>query len=298
VSLVIILAMESVTVFATEVGGSLSPDSRNVLYGNAGDENTAQQQGYTTEQVNEAIKKTEGIKTTPVEEIIKNTNTKPEFDENNERVTNITSGKIFEKNEGKVYEYNSPGTSSTTNRGDGRISSSVIQNDDKYPPQDMTRDAIEKSIAVIEASEEAGNAVGAQLEGSRFADVDPTVGASRENIKVTYPGVTTNDSNKVGAFHIDDNGRVETLEANVVTDGVIDVKPPNSFSPIIVVKFDKPVPGLTYEIEYTSSSVDLSTITGATSPKTAEAEPFKTLAVLAMIALAGVAICTRKITNK
>jgi hypothetical protein len=279
-------------VFATEVGGSLSPDSRNVLYGNAGDENTAQQQGYTTEQVNEATKKTEGIKTTPVEKIIKNTNTKIEVDENAGKITNTTSGKTFEKNEGKVYEYNSPGMNSTTNRGDGRISSSVIQNDDKYPPQDITRDAIEKSIAVIEASEEAGNAVGAQMEGSRFADVDPTASVSGENIKFTYYGVTPNDSNKVGAWHIKADGSVERLEANVVMDGVIEVKPPNSFSPIIVVKFDKPVPGLTYEIDYTSSAVDISTITGATSPKTAEADPFKTLAVLALIAIAGVVICS------
>jgi hypothetical protein len=134
------------------------------------------------------------------------------------------------------------------------------------------------------------------------ADIQGTIGDDG-SIDLNAPNIKKGDN--VYVLH-KVNGVWQPEKSEVLEDGVITLKGLTSLSPFIIFKVDKDVSALTAasaETDYTQPNASLTngtagTVSGATSPKTAEAEPYKTVAALAIIAIAAAAVCSRKITNK
>jgi uncharacterized protein YxeA len=304
VSIVALLAMESMTVFATETGNG-SPTSQDYLYGDlTTGEVITQQQGYTTEQVAETTKAVEEVKNTTVDEIIKETNVKLEVDTSTGKVTNATSGKTFEKKEEtKAYQYNPVGGNPNVFNSGNEPGAKTIRNEEKYVAQEMKSEDVQKSVAMVEKMDGIGKNVNSQVQGALFADIEPkdsgdSSSSSGNDIEITDSSAEVGQDSLYAGMHIMDNNKVEYLKVTVKEKGVISLERPSSFSPIIIVKFDKPVPGVTYDIDYTTSSAatESNTIAGATSPKTAEADPYAI--IIALAAVMCIIVCNKKIAEK
>jgi hypothetical protein len=323
VSIVALLAMESMTVFATETGtggGSPASQSQGVQEEIAaqgtlsGDLTTGEvitrQQGYTTEQVTKATKEVDEVSKKTADEIIKETKTEIKADEATGTLTNVTSGKKFVKTEeGKAYQFKPEGSISNANVFDNvkETGLNTIRNDDRYVEKEVSLENAQKGIAVVERADSIAQNVNSQMLGAMMMDIEQSdsndaPSSQDDDIEVRDPSAQMGQDSLYATAHFYNDGKeVEFLPTTVKEQGILAVqKSKYGFSPFVIIKFDKPVPGLTYDIDYTTSSAatESSTIAGATSPKTAEADPYKTAAAFALIAIAGAAICSRKITNK
>jgi hypothetical protein len=311
VSIVALLAMESMTVFATESGtGRPSPNSSNVLTGNAGSDTTNANNSTDTTTVTTPAVTTPQLtslgSTTTTENGVKTTTT---------TFVSNTTDSSGEKKTVTVTTKDDDGTitvqtSSTTKTFNLSNAVKVAQDTDSPEKNDissgsskttlivLTEETISKSTATATlTAEELSESQGATALSTSIVDVEGELDDNK-GLKLQASNVKKGDP--VYVLHYDEStGEWEVCEAVVDADGMISITVPSGrLSPFIIIKLDKEVTSeITPSTDYTSKPAT-NTVSGATSPKTAEAEPYKTVAALAIIAIAAAAVCSRKITNK
>jgi hypothetical protein len=294
-SLVMVLAMESVTVFATE--GAPSPNSGNVLYGSVADTIAT-----TTEQVAE-------VKTTVTAKLeVKETTTNAD----GSKTTTLGSGlkdangvektvAVTEKTDGTIAVATSTGTTTTFKEAAG---SNVIQSTSSKevaqiaPADTMTKFGALTNDAKVEAVAKAADVV---------ENLQQTTGASADSVSI-FEATGDVDENggwnlsvagaKVGDPYLvlhNRNGVWVQCEATINAAGNLYIIS-GSKSPFIVIKLDKAVSGITStsattEADYTTQSVT-NTVSGDVSPKTADAYPYA--ATIAAISIIAIAVCGKK----
>jgi hypothetical protein len=329
-SLVMVLAMESVTVFASEspTGSSgleqveeqeqtttttttttpattvTTPDSGDVLYGNV--------ESTTTEELT--------IDNLDVAEITDNVEVATATDENgNETIitvdTNSNDEWVFERKEkgedkGEGVLLSKKTTGEVKNE---TLLDIKLNKDQGHETKPLTDKEKKESTAVVRHADSIGKANDANLDGAYFVSaegsVDERTGKPDKPVTFDVPNANNNiKSDNCTIIHIMENGKTENLGATYSNGKITSVKTPSSYSPFILLVFDKPVPGLTTEIDYTTQSSALTngvystesatnsgTIAGAVSPKTNDAYPYA--ACVALIALACGLVCTRKLAK-
>jgi hypothetical protein len=277
-SLVMVLAMESVTVFATE--GSPSPNSGNVLYGNAGDDSiTGDVAASTLDNISaEAIASTVEVA----------------IDETTGTVT-TDAGLVFEKDEDNALVL----TQTTTGSLD--LSGIVVKLEKElgHVTEAFTAAETKLTASVAQYASNLGTRSGANLKISYAVSAQGTVdenGKPNSLVEFSVSGTSIVDGN-VTIIHVTDNGTTENLGATVKGGKITSKKIPSSYSPFVLLVFDSPVPGLTTDIDYTTQGSvyvngESSTVSGDVSPKTADAYPYA--ACVAAIAVVAVVACSKK----
>jgi hypothetical protein len=277
-SLVMVLAMESVTVFATE--GSPSPNSGNVLYGNAGDDTiTGDVAASTLDNLSaEAIASTVEVT----------------IDETTGTVT-TDAGLVFEKDEDNALVL----TQNTAGSLD--LSGIVIKLEKElgHVTEAFTAAETKLTASVAQYASNLGTRSGANLQISYAVSAQGTVdenGKPNSLVEFSVSGTSIVDGN-VTIIHVTDNGTTENLGATVKGGKITSKKIPSSYSPFVLLVFDSPVPGLTTDIDYTTQGSvyvngESSTVSGDVSPKTADAYPYA--ACVAAIAVVAVVACGKK----
>jgi hypothetical protein len=318
-SLVTILAMESITVFATETTGTPSPNSRNVLtgdvlYGNA---------GTTTEVIETTTEQVATVETTATAKIeIKETKTNAD----GSTTTTLGSGTKDANGVEKSFE--------VTKKIDGTLS--VLSSSTGVTTTFMASTGSTGGNVIIQSTTSREKATIAPTEGAKFIEFTNTKLAEvltkaadfTENIMQTtgaiVEAITTFDAQDVKfdndgyatfaysesydgmpvvVLHEGNNGweRVESKAEN----GQIRVR---SFtaSPFIIMKLDKDVSGITTtatasDADYAQPNASITngesnTVSGDLSPKTADEIPYA--ATVSVIAIACIIACTRKRATK
>jgi hypothetical protein len=277
-SLVMVLAMESVTVFATE--GSPSPNSGNVLYGNAGDDTiTGDVAASTLDNLSaEAIASTVEVT----------------IDETTGTVT-TDAGLVFEKDEDNALVL----TQNTAGSLD--LSGIVIKLEKElgHVTEAFTAAETKLTASVAQYASNLGTRSGANLQISYAVSAQGTVdenGKPNSLVEFSVSGTSIVDGN-VTIIHVTDNGTTENLGATVKGGKITSKKIPSSYSPFVLLVFDSPVPGLTTDIDYTTQGSvyvngESSTVSGDVSPKTSDAYPYA--ACVAAIAVVAVVACGKK----
>jgi hypothetical protein len=277
-SLAMVLAMESVTVFATETG-STSPNSGNVLYGNAGDEVSVE--AVTLDNVSiDAL-------TSSVEVTI---------DEATGTVTSDT-GLVFVKDEDNGLQL------TQTAAGSLDLTNVVIKldKDNGHDTKEFTASEAKAAVAVANYAANLGTSAGAEVQISYAVNVEGSVdenGNPNAQVEFSVSGANIVTGN-VTIIHVTDDGKTENLGAEVKGGKIVSKKIPSSYSPFVLLVFDSPVPGLTTDIDYTTSASltgDAGTVSGDVSPKTADAYPYA--ASIAVISLVAIAVCSKKLANR
>lgn len=176
-----------------------------------------------------------------------------------------------------------------------------------------TSEDVEKTVANVNSKLSTAAGVADVLEKAGVADAtatadnkDATVktevvsvlnltGTAGAKVTVTVPGIVAGD--KVVVLHIKDDGTSEYLAATVDANGKITFTAP-SFSTFAIVKVTVSAPEkVSYNgwagYPWGATTETAAATTAATSPKTADAAPV--LPVLAVICLAGVVVCGKKV---
>jgi hypothetical protein len=280
-SLVTILAMESVTVFATENTGAPSPNSGNVLYGDV-----------TTAQV-----ASETFSNASVEEIVNSVVV--QIDEESGTVA-TDAGLVFQKDEDNGLKL--IGTAV------GTVLSEIVVSLDKSEGHTTTPFTVEETkaaVAVAQVASNLGKTVGANVQVSYAVNVESSTnenGEQNTNVSFNVGGKGKVKAANSTIIHIKHDNTTENLGAKEDENGnIVPERAASSLSPFILLVFDTPVPGLTTDVDYSSQSTMLtngesSTVAGDVSPKTADAKPYT--AMIAMLSIACVAVCTRKLAKR
>jgi hypothetical protein len=286
-SLVMVLAMESVTVFATEatVGGSGSPSTGNVLYGNAGDDTiTAEVAAVTLDNMS-------------VEEL--SNTVEITIDEASGTVASDT-GLEFKKDEDAGLQL------TQTKQGVTPLPNITIKvnKEQGHTTKALTTAETKVSVAITQYASDLGEKVGANVQTSYAVSVEGSVdesGKPDKPVEFSVSGANIVNGN-ITIIHSTDDGRTENLGAEYKNGKITSKKIPSSYSPFVLLVFDSPVPGLTTDIDYSTQATSLTTgesntISGdATSPKTADAYPYA--ATVAVVAIACVFACSKKIARR
>jgi hypothetical protein len=276
-----VLAMESVTVFATE--GSPSPNSGNVLYGDV-----------TT--VSELDNVSADAIASTVEVVI---------DEETGTVT-TDAGLVFEQDEDNALVL------TQTSTGSLDLSGIVVKLEKElgHVTEAFTAAETKLTASVAQYASNLGTKAGANLQISYAVSAEGTVdenGKPNSLVEFSVSGTSVVDGN-VTIIHITDSGVTENLGATVKGGKITSKKIPSSYSPFVLLVFDSPVPGLTTDIDYTTSSTLTNgaagtgyttasgTVSGDVSPKTADAFPYDVF--VAVIAVAAVAVCGKKLATR
>jgi hypothetical protein len=317
VSLVTILAMESVTVFATETGtGNGSPNSLTIsgdyLDGNAG--NTVETVVTTQEQVT-TVQVTATAKIEVKETKTNNDGSKTTTLASDTKDTTTGVSKTFEvteKTDGTLSVVSSTGAKNDfieTNKGtkgDTLIQCTTTRETATIKPSDDTKfneftnevklEVIAKSQDYKEKLEET---TGATVESITAFDAQGGEVDEYGWWEVAWDEAVEGMSNVVLHKEGNDWKQVKSESKN----GYLRVQ---SFtkSPFIVMKLDKNVSGITtteVDTDYTQPNASLTngatgTVSGATSPKTAEADPYAI--IIALAAVICIIVCNKKIAEK
>jgi hypothetical protein len=275
VSLAMVLAMESVTVFATETG-STSPNSGNVLYGDVTSVAATTLENVSIDALTSAVEVT--------------------IDETTGTVSTDT-GLVFEKDEDNGLQL------TQTASGALDLTGVVIKLDKEngHETKAFTASEAKAAAAVANYAANLGTSVGAEVQVSYAVNVEGSVDENgKPNAQVEFSVSGKNIASKnVTIIHVTDAGITENLGAEVTADGKIRSKKiPSSYSPFVLLVFDSPVPGLTTDIDYTTASLtsDAGTVAGDVSPKTADAYPYA--ASIAVVSLVAIAACSKKLANR
>jgi hypothetical protein len=308
VSIVALLTMESMTVFATETGtgtGRPSPNSSDVLTGNAGDTvETTNEQVATVNaavtakvEVKETKTNDDGSKTTQVHAGIKDIQGLEITIEVTQRLDNVIQVNV---SDGTKNEYVDQKDEKIIYSTTAKTKAEIAPADNMTQMETLTEtkkiESTAKATAVVNELRNIGAEAESVTIGDFTGDVDEKGGW---NLRVE--GAKIGDSFLV--MH-DNNGWGQS-KAWVTKDNNLYIQS-GSKSPFIIIKLDKNISGITtteVDTDYTQPNASLTngetgTVSGYLSPKTEEAEPYKAVAALALIAIAGVAVCSRKITNK
>jgi hypothetical protein len=132
----------------------------------------------------------------------------------------------------------------------------------------------------------------AKLDGLDMDGIAFNVTSSGQDLTISFMDgrieEADNYNGMVKVFHLLPSGEWEE-PTFMCQDGMINVHFQNGFSPVLIVKYSK-------SADYTEKPA--TTISGATSPKTSEADPYKIAATLILLALTGTVICSKKLINK
>jgi hypothetical protein len=317
VSIVALLAMESMTVFATESGtgsGSInSRETQDYLYGDY--VTVTEEQLSTINTVSSAklevsepeVDETTGTKTYTVSTKTADSSGTESQTQSQTVVTVNKEGTSF-----TVAVENEDATTTTVEFSKDEVSKlikslSAPENNEVSGKEGTSigtlteKEAVEVIAKAVSVAKELQN-LGTNAISITGADIQGTV---RDDGSIVLSASGVNKGDYVYVLHLVD-GVWKTEMAEVREDGEITLIGLKSLSPFIIIKVDKDVSALTAasaETDYTQPNASLTngaagTVSGATSPKTAEAEPYKTVAALAIIAIAAAAVCSRKITNK
>jgi hypothetical protein len=315
VSIVALLAMESMTVFATETGtGSGSPTAQGYLYGDVTVEVTKEQMEAINTVTSAKLEVSE-----PVEDKATGTKTYTVS-----TTTTDSSGTESQTQSQTVVTVNNEGTSFSV----------AVENDDATTTTvEFSKDEVSKLIKSLSAPEtnnvsgKDGTSIGTLTEKEAVEVIAKAVSVAKELEKYSANALSITSADIQGTVRDDGSvvlsasgvkkgdyvyvlhkvdGVWKTEMAEVKEDGEITLIGLKSLSPFIIIKVDKDVSALTAasaDTDYTQPNASLTngetgTISGYLSPKTAEAEPYKAVAALALIAIAGAVICSRKLINK
>jgi hypothetical protein len=252
-SLVAVLAMESVTVFATETTPSSNTrnvETYNVLTG-------------ATDGTGVSVSVTANADGTFTAET--SSGTKLEF-----------------KSGGKILQ-----STSTTE-------TSAISTDGNTQLVEMTKETIvlmaSQTASVVS---EMATTYGAEALSVAAVDIEGTLDA---NGGLTIAASNIKKGDFVYVLHYNKaTSSWEKCEAVVNDDGSISVTVPSgTLSPFIIIKFDKDVTSEVAGTDYSAQTVT-NTVSGDVSPKTADAEPYT--AMIALISVACIAVCTKKLAK-
>jgi hypothetical protein len=280
-SLVMVLAMESVTVFATE--GAPSPNSGNVLYGNAGDSTiTGDVAAATLDNVSVAT-----IASTVEVTIDDATGT-----------VAIDTGLVFTKDADNGLQL----TQTTAGALDLTGVVVKLEKDSSQVTKAFTAEETKSSVAVAQYASDLGKNAGSNLQISYAVSVEGSVdesGKPNKPVEFSVSGKSIVNGN-VTIIHVTDSGVTENLGATVSNGKITSKKIPSSYSPFVLLVFDSPVPGLTTDIDYATQSTSLTngesaTVSGDVSPKTADAYPYDI--VVTVLAVAAIAVCGKKLAK-
>jgi hypothetical protein len=260
-SLVMVLAMESVTVFATEIN---SPGTSTVSTSTVTEINL--QEGYvksTDADGNETTWLVDEDATVMAFETTVSGDT-------DATTTSISATTVTSSNGGTVTK-NKISTESMKLLTD---KFNEIKANAKSDGQDVTR------CVAIDLS----------YTGSTNAD-------GSVSISINIPGINAENAKNTVVMHFNTSKGVWE-QVNFVynpntrlCDAVM-----KSFSPFLILELTGSVVGLTTDANYSTQSTSLSTISGNTSPKTADAYPYA--ATVAVVAIACVFACSKKIARK
>jgi hypothetical protein len=238
VLIVALLAMESVTVFATEVGGTPSPTAQDYLYGDV-----------TTGQ------------TLSGDVVMLNGETNSDLRLYRLR---LNSGVITESNDVVI--------------GMIEVGDSGLNELDDIAAYNSSREKL------IELAEQA------KLDGLDMDGIAFNVTSSEQDMTISFMDSRIEEADNyngmIKVFHLLSSGEWEE-PTFMCQDGMINVHFQNGFSPVLIVKYSK-------SADYTEKTV--TTISGATSPKTSEVDPYAILTVL--ISIVCIVVCTKKIAKK
>jgi hypothetical protein len=309
-ALVLVLAMESVTVFATESVTSRTEEVSGNNDSDDDDTDTTPTTTTTTTTTNQAVagpdnglflygdagsgETSETLDEVDAEELIKDVEL--EFNEEEGTFEDTKKGMVFEDNK----ESNEITLIKTPYKDMDKWNLWLDEEKDHHKEGFTPK---EKAVVTgaVEFAHDLGTKAGANMlvaysvnaEGAedRYGNPTTEVSFKSNNMKFQQDYCTI--------LHYGEDGQIHNLYANVSPDGytVTAAEKSISYSPFILLVFDSPVPGLTTRIDYADSTVKNETVVGAVSPKTAEAEPYKMLALFALITIAGAAIFARKLAD-
>jgi hypothetical protein len=281
-SLVMVLAMESVTVFATE--GAPSPNSGNVLYGNAGD---------STITGDVAAATLDNLSVATIASTVEVT-----IDEATGTVASDT-GLVFAKDADNGLQL------TQTAAGALDLTGIIVklEKDISQVTKAFTAEETKSSVAVAQYASDLGKNAGSNLQISYAVSVEGSVdesGKPNKPVEFSVSGKSIVNGN-VTIIHVTDSGVTENLGATVSNGKITSKKIPSSYSPFVLLVFDSPVPGLTTDIDYATQSTSLTngesaTVSGDVSPKTADAYPYA--ATIAAISIIAIAACTKKLVKR
>lgn len=199
-----------------------------------------------------------------------------------------------------VFGANSPTTGDTTPVDTEKVE---VAADAATAVTEVTGAASEKATAaeVKDAANKVATVVEDGYKGTVAAVIKLTAAGEADengnyNITVTVPSIKAGAD--VFVLHIHDDGTFEKLAATVAADGKVSFSVKN-FSTFAIVENVKVAAGETYQPgtydKYLTSSASNAGAadTTVTSPKTAEAA--NVMPVIAVICLAGIVVCTRKV---
>jgi ribosomal protein L3 len=276
VSLITILAMESMTVFATETGtGNGSPTAAAVTVDNV-----------TVDEANGTVTTAQNITL-----IVNTENTRMSYTATPAGSVGDSESAITTSSSLANAVISVVSDDSNSEGGDdkkGRVVEQTLSTEDKVN--------LANKIDSITSEAKAGGAETVEYLCVNLEYVDDVL-EEGESVQVAFnvDGLTEARAKKIIILHLRSDGFWEQIPVTFVNGKLIGTI--SSFSPFLIIEFDEEVVGLTTDADYSTPTVT-GTVSGAISPKTAEAEPYKTVAALALIAIAGVAICSRKLINK
>jgi hypothetical protein len=309
-SLVMVLAMESVTVFAAEtgIGTSVPSPNANTI---AGSVETTTTENATIESVT--------IDNLDVSEITTNievtTTTDEKGDEIVASVDTVTKDEFVfikekeDEDEGLKLNAKTNGEVKTDTLRDIKLNK-----EQGHQSKPLTESEKKESISIAHHADSLGKEHGANLESSYIVSVEGSVDAQTgkpdKPVSFDVPNAQNIVNGNFTIIHKMENGKTENLGGTYSNGKITSNKIPSSYSPFILLIFDKPVPGLTTEIDYTTqssaftngesystnSATNSGTIAGAVSPKTNDAYPYAV--TTAVVALACGLVCTRKLAKK
>jgi hypothetical protein len=265
VSLVALLAMESMTVFATEERGNPSPNSGNV----------------TVDEESGTVTSAEGATLISNTENTRMTYTAtPSGSVGDSAITESTSLSTATIS---VVSKNNDGSESK-----GTISEQPLSNNDKVNLANKI-DSLAKEAEASNSNAQAVEYLCVNLE----YDGDTLQEGESVDVAFNVEGLTESRAKNIVILHLRSDGVWEKIPVKFENGKLIGTI--TGFSPFLIVEYDQPVVGITTDADYSTPAVT-NTVSGATSPKTAEEAPYAIIIVL--IAVACIIVCNKKIAEK
>jgi hypothetical protein len=271
VSLITILAMESVTVFATETGSS--PTSSTITVDNV-----------TVDEVNGTVTTAQNITL-----IVNTENTRMSYTATptgsvGDGESAITTSSSLANAVISVVSDDS--NSEGGNDKKGRVVEQTLSTEDKVN--------LANKIDSITSEAKASGAETVEYLCVNLEYVDDVL-EEGESVQVAFnvDGLTEDRAKKIIILHLRSDGVWEQIPVTFVNGKLIGTI--SSFSPFLIIEFDEEVVGLTTDADYTTPTVT-NTVSGSKSPKTEDIDPYAILIVL--ISIACIVVCTKKIADK
>jgi hypothetical protein len=269
VSIVALFAMESMTVFATETGTSPTASTVNTNNVSIDEESGTVTSADGATLISNAENTRMSYTATPTGAVGDSAITES---------TSLSNASISVVSKGNNGE------------SKGTVVEKTLSNDDKVSLANKI-DSLANEVKATNSSAQAVEYLCVNLE----YDGDALQEGESVDVAFNVEGLTESRAKNIVILHLRSDGFWEKIPVRFENGKLIGTI--TGFSPFLIVEYDQPVVGITVDADYSAPAV-ASTVSGATSPKTAEPDTYKTVAAFVLIALAGTVICSRKIINK